>query len=81
MTNVIRMPEGFNETEKRWVATVNYRHDLGPVDVEYFIEELDEISEIIEGGPHWDCVIDISIKFNRHAGDMPSLTVEESLKL
>ena len=53
------------ENEKRWCMTVIYRGEVGPVVVDYDIEELDEVSEIIERGPDWNAILDISIQLSR----------------
>ena len=54
-----------NEDEKRWCMSVTYRGDVGPVVVDYDIEELDEVSHIIESGPDWNAIIDIAIQLSR----------------
>lgn len=63
----------------RWKAVVVYNSEHGLVDVEYEIEELDEIAEIVECGPHWDTVERITITLARRY--IEGLTVEASEKL
>ena len=54
-----------NEDEKRWFMSVTYRGEVGPVVVDYDIEELDEVSHIIERGPDWNAILDIAIQLSR----------------
>lgn len=61
---------------KRWRATIVYRSEHGPVDVEHEIEELDEIAELVEAGPDWNTIVHINIVLARQL--MPGLTVEEA---
>ena len=60
----------------RWRAVVRYRADHGPVEVEYGIEELDELQDLIERGPDWNCVIAITITLARVS--TPGLTLERA---
>ena len=45
----------------RWIATVFYRSDAGEQRVEHDLAELSELHDLIERGPHWDTMIEISI--------------------
>lgn len=61
---------------KRWRAIVNYRLETGTVaDVEHELEELCELHDLVERGPHWDAIVDIRIV--RLGGD-PTMTVERA---
>lgn len=64
----------------RWRVTVIYRTDTGSVDVIHDLEELEEIEELIDAGPHWDTVIEIKIVRVNHI-DSPTLTVEQAAGL
>lgn len=66
---------------KRWLVEIVYRYEGGLVSVPHEVEELDEVQDLVEGGPHWDTVKHIFITLNRPASDIPSLTVEEAEKL
>jgi hypothetical protein len=60
-------------------VTITYRTDNGPLDVEHDIEEIEDLHDIVERGPHWDTVIEIRI-----VRDVPiqgPLTVEGSERL
>lgn len=46
---------------KRWTANVIYRSANGPVSVIHDIEELDEISDLVERGPDWNSIEKIEI--------------------
>lgn len=48
--------------QKRWLMSIIYRTDNGPVVVDYEIEELDEIADIVERGPDWNAILDISVQ-------------------
>lgn len=64
----------------RWQATVTYRTDAGPVTVEHLVEELQDLQQLVEKGPHFDCVELIEVRVHRHATH-PLLTVEQAEKL
>ena len=49
---------------KRWMATITYRTESGPNVVDFDIEELAEISGIVEKGPHWGSIMDITIQLS-----------------
>jgi hypothetical protein len=50
--------------------SVTYRGgDAGPIVVEYDIEELFEIHDLIERGPDWNTVMNVDIKLNRRSDD------------
>jgi hypothetical protein len=64
----------------RWHATVAYRTELGAVDVEHDFEEIADLHDLIELGPHWDTIERIEIRRVNHITSR-ALTVEQSLKL
>jgi hypothetical protein len=53
------------DNEKRWTMTVIYRGEVGPVVVDHDIEEISEAHGIIERGPDWNAILDISIQLTR----------------
>ena len=63
----------------RWIATAYYRTAGGLVDVQHDIMELEELQDLIERGPDWNCIerIEIVLSDRRYA----SLTVEEAERL
>lgn len=63
----------------RWIATVTYRTNDGPLDVAHDIEEIADLHELIEAGPSWDTIIKIDIR--RVNPIFPDLTVEVAAKL
>lgn len=64
----------------RWLATVYYRTDAGIVDVQHEMEEIGDLQERIERGPHWDTIANIVItRINHNTSTM--LTVEQAEKL
>ena len=60
----------------RWIATVHYRSELGLIDVQHDIEELQELQDLIECGPNWDAIDRIEIV--RADGRERGLTIEEA---
>ncbi len=64
----------------RWRAVVSYRTDAGKMDVEMFLEEIADLQDRIEHGPHWDTVYNIAVERINHI-QSPSLTVEQASKL
>jgi hypothetical protein len=50
---------------KRWLATVTYRSSAGLIPVEYEIEELDELHDLVERGPDCNSIVDIRIVLAR----------------
>jgi hypothetical protein len=61
---------------RRWMVQITYRSDNGVVIEEYDIEELDELEEIVESGPHWDAISDIVIIRGRDR--RPTFTIEDA---
>lgn len=62
---------------KRWRAFLTYNSANGPVLVEYDFDEWGELERIVERGPDWNTLADISITLRRRTrpeGD----TVEEA---
>lgn len=61
----------------RWKATVLYRTEAGPLDVEMFLDEPCDLHDRIELGPHWDTIA--SIVFERvNQNERSDLTIEQS---
>lgn len=58
---------------KRWKVEITYRRMLKNVFATHLIEELSELEEIVERGPDWNAIVNISIQVNR-ATD-PGLTI------
>jgi len=66
--------------QRRWHATATYRSDAGPVDVQHDFDELSDLHDLIERGPHWDTIDQIVIRRGEFI-DTPDLTIEEAEKL
>ena len=64
----------------RWKATIYYRTDNGTVDVQHELEELHEIDDFVERGPHWDTIERVEIERINHCTS-ERLTVEQSENL
>ena len=64
----------------RWLATIWYRSDRGRVKEEYRLNEIEDLQEYVEQGPHWDTIIRIEVERINHTDD-PNLTVEMAEEL
>lgn len=64
---------------KRWIATITYHTENGPKEVKHHIEEIEDLQDHVEIGPHWDSIIDIKIIRNP-ATLTEALTVEAYAK-
>ena len=63
----------------RWIATVFYRCESGLIDVQHDLEEIEELHDLIERGPHWDTIDHIHIvRSDKH---YEALTVEQAEEL
>ena len=49
-------------SNKRWLLTIIYRCKTGPCVVDYDIEELEEIHDIVERGPDWNAIMSIDVE-------------------
>ncbi|HLP70435.1 MAG TPA: hypothetical protein VK181_23255 [Rhizobium sp.] len=59
---------------KRWKATIEYRSEVGVIDVEHVIEEICELQDLVERGPDWNSIIRIIVTLARKT--RPGLTIE-----
>ena len=73
MTEIKFVPRKFSRS-KCWVAVIYYRTDLGLIDIEHEMEELEELQEIVERGPNWFALDRIEI---RHAWQKGTETIEQ----
>lgn len=64
---------------KRWIARILYRTEAGTKLVEKLVEELSELHDVVEQGPHWDTIH--SIQIERFRGRENRLTLEQAGKL
>ena len=64
----------------RWHVIILYRTDAGLNPVEHDLEELSELHDLVERGPHWDTIHEIVIHRVRH-NTSATLTVEEAERL
>lgn len=61
----------------RWHATIYYRSKTGtPLNVEYDIEELEELQDLIERGPDWNTILHIYVQLARKTH--PDMTLEQA---
>ena len=68
-------------TDTRWHAVVQYRTGVGtPMNVDIYLEEIGDIQDHIERGPHWDTVELVEIRRINHIAS-PNLTLEQAAEL
>jgi len=65
---------------RRWHAIAHYRTDNGTLDVHHDLEELAELHDLIEKGPHWDTIAKIEVFRVDHV-TAEDLTVEASAEI
>jgi hypothetical protein len=73
---VLDKPEA---TTARWKATIWYLSEIGLLDVEHGIEEIEELHDIVERGPDWNTIDHITITLDRKSDQ--GLTIERAAKL
>jgi hypothetical protein len=44
-----------------WRATIGYLKNNGPVDVDYFFDDINDFPDIIERGPHYQSIIKCTV--------------------
>lgn len=64
----------------RWKATMVFRGEHGWSDHVFWLEEIYDIHEAVEGGPHWDAIENIEVVRVNHVTS-PTLTVEAAAAL
>jgi hypothetical protein len=80
-TPTLVLPPVYTERKNyRWHATVYYRTDSGTVEVEHDLQELYELHDLVEHGPHWDTIERIVVIRVCHV-DAEDLTVEQAKEL
>jgi hypothetical protein len=68
-------------TDSRWHAVVQYRTGTEtPKNVEIYLEEIGDIHDHIERGPHWDTIETVKIMRINHI-DSRNLTLEQAEEL
>ena len=63
----------------RWRSIVCYRSDNGIIDLEYYLDELEDLHDIVELGPHWDTIVKIEIFRVFHVQD-ETMTIESATR-
>lgn len=64
----------------RWQATVFYQSESGLVDVVHDLDEIEDLHDLVEAGPHFDTIRGISIKRVGWIED-DAMTVEQAARL
>jgi hypothetical protein len=60
----------------RWLATIHYNTDAGPLTVDHAIEEIEDLHDIVEAGPNFYTIDQIVIVIAKNIE--PGLTVEKA---
>lgn len=79
MSDLATIPADDDTRIVRWTADVFYRTANGIVDVRHDLEELVELHNLVECGPHWDTIDRIYIERSDKA--YAELTVEQAEQL
>ena len=69
-----------DKQKARWRMMVKYRTYHGSLIKRFFLEEIEEAHDIIEGGPHFDTIITIEIDRVNHCSS-PALTIDEAAEM
>lgn len=72
------------DLDKRWVVIITHRASAKKISSNtYFVEELEEIADIVEQGPHWGTLGTIVITLNRDLGEQcgPDFHQEKAMTL
>lgn len=69
----------FYAKHRRWLATVTFAADGGPLEVEHHFEELAELHDIVENGPDWNAIESIVVRLNPLRRQ--PVTIEEAREL
>jgi hypothetical protein len=64
--------------QSRWRADIEYRSEEGGQLVTHYIEEIEDLQDLIELGPHFDAIVKCVITVNRQSGEIPRLTKEQA---
>jgi len=73
-----------DEKKLRWRAEITHRDTPTTTQLsEHFFEEIEDLSHIVEQGPHWDTIVGINIYLNRktESETNPGFSQEDALKL
>lgn len=62
----------------RWKGKVYYRSTTGILDVEFDVDEIADLDDIIERGPHFGAIDRIEIKY-AHADENLTVEIAETL--
>src|SRR3546814_20208543 len=71
MTDTLTRPETMFA---RWTATVHYRSEAGLIDVQHDLDEIEDLQDLVEHGPHFGAIDHINIVYA--LGGDEKLTVE-----
>lgn len=64
----------------RWQVKVIYRTEIGNIDVIHDVEDIEDMSRLIEAGPHWDTIVRMEVmRFGQNVD--VGLTVERAAEL
>ncbi len=63
----------------RWRAIISYRSERSTLNEEYFLEEIEDLHDVVERGPHFDTVLKIEVFRVLHSED-ELLTIEEAAR-
>jgi hypothetical protein len=65
----------------RWIVTPTCRSEHGPIEVDHHIEELCDLPDLIEDGPNWNSLVEVTVVLNPLRSTHPGITMEAAAKL
>jgi hypothetical protein len=64
----------------RWHAEISYKTQKGPMRISIQLIEIEELKRIMDAGPHWNCVSEITIVRENLRGNK-YVTIDAAAKL
>jgi hypothetical protein len=71
----------FGRRYSRWIAAATYRSDRGLVVVDYYVEEIEELHDLIEYGPNWLSLVELKVVLNPDRTTRPDITMEAAERM
>jgi hypothetical protein len=64
----------------RWLIEIGYRTESGSITVDHYVEELEDLHDVVERGPDWNTIEEIRVHLNPQRTLHPDDTVEATLR-
>jgi hypothetical protein len=63
----------------RWRAEVFYKTHKGPMRISILLIDIEKLKQVLDAGPHWNCISEIKIVRENLRGNK-HVTIEEAAK-